>query len=274
MAERPNRPFFIDLSTHDAGVLSKLAKGSDTRTKRAHDILSSLFLMQDFKLFVQTVRKKLGIPAEGYSRNKIMMMNATAYSLDTGKELTNGKKISSKISGDILMYIIGKKHIDSIRKDMYELGSWLEVLESYIIFSDVEVMGMPVAKLSYKHVDGFNDCLEITFRPDVRIDELKKFIDEYRNVIREYGRMANLNTPKSKRLKPNLEFERDVHIFNKYQEKLFERRKFGIKSDEAKKYLEQEVASYIKEYLGLKIKSDATKKAYDRIYKKFKQVNF
>jgi len=258
----------IDISLKDISLLEELSRG-DTMSKRTHAIMCDLFLVSDFKTFVKKMRQKLKIPPQGYSRNKLILMNATAYWLGSSRDVKDGKRLHI-VAIDIADFISRHPYLKTVSRDGYLGRTYSLAIKDYIIFGDVETS--PMIDIRHSKTDELEGGVSITFSPHMGKRELIRQINNDYPIIQEVARAARSLKERKEKIKPVQEFERDVYIYNEFQNPELKKMMTDLNSE----YPQMVVAKLTNKYFGYiakPMKADAVRKAYDRTKKRVDEVN-
>ena len=251
----------IDISNEDIKCLSKLAsKKSSVMERRTHGIMCEVLLLNDFKNLVRKMRKKLKIPADGFSRSILLVIKKNPRTIgDIYTE--NDKKVYVKqsffetLDRDIFSYIHSKDYFEKYHnRDLYSLDIMTELIREYICFGSVSGSGY-LGNITYENnggEDGYADKIRIEVRPDIRKEELLDFIRDNYVLIKAYNHVANVKRKnKQKRFKISKKFSKDIFIYKKYLEVLSQ-------TKITKETIEEIVAREYNKHFYPKVVSDGT----------------
>jgi hypothetical protein len=255
----------IAISQRDIKTLETLRQDKSIQAQRVYFCLCDLFLIEDLKGWVRGVRKTLRIPPNGYSRNDILFMNASIYYFREHKK-PEKNTLFRKIELSILDCIFNKEYFVSIRADKDVMKDWISIIRNYIIFGDINASDISSTEITFEVTSGFNNRLKIVARADIRQEELIRDIKNKWGVLKEYGRVCNIDKPPKQKLKVSKSFERDVEIYNKYIEVLNrDHREHG--------YIESIIAKEANDELNLKLTGTNVKKIIERMKMKVNTMN-
>lgn len=254
----------VGLSNRDISILSALKQGKNgTRENRVYRVFCDLLLLNDFKSWVQIMRKKYKVPKSGFSREQLMFVGETAMWLTVNKPVKKDPGLYVKSLQDISSYIKSKKYFNGAETD-----NLINIVRSYIFFADIPKWTTSPIEIGYgKDVKGTGTKIKILFSPDIRTEELHAAIDEYleRNYV--WGRDHKIKQrPGNNRVRTPGNFERDVEVYNLYVEFLKGQERSGS-------YLEPNVTRELKRESGIELSEHAIKKIIERMNRKISKVN-
>lgn len=234
------------LKDKDVGLLKRLTKGG-VATMKAHKTMESLFLMDDFRDFVQEIRKKEGLGEEGKDlpkTNHATFMEIYEFAIKYGQEINHyreNKKVFSFINKSI---------------DLDQAFAINRIIASYILYGEVftpENLGPGIMRIEQSPLPELNRVV-FEFPVSTTKEEIISFIKK------------KYPMKKNQRTKPWEQFARDIFIYSHYLDIIEGKipRKKGT-------YIEKQVAEQINPFYKMKPSNIADVKK--RIIKKHKEAN-
>lgn len=216
--------FLINLNWGDERTLIKLSSGN-TAERRAFDIFKYLLLRNDFKPFVERIRKKLNINSDvkqpisnGHlSRMFKSFYSRGGYSHSTGMVFGARFFLPKKEHDEVAEYIKKSKIFEKIEISS-DWGGYLveQVITEYILFGFIRVNDPSPLIISLID-DSVSGGIRIEAPADITQDEMITALKKSWLGIRQM-KATHFDSNKKKRQKGDQKFFKHIKIYNKYQE--------------------------------------------------------